>query len=119
MEQSLIVSLDWNADGLNRRKRAISVLILSYLKLIILEVNRLEIFGQCLHRDDFWQYWVICKSDLLYVRSLFYATLTVNIAVRLRLLLHVQFCLVLAACHKGTHSIYTRRLSSARFATLC
>ena len=50
-----------------------NTLILSIFKLTFFESYRLEFFQQCLDRDDFFQFWVISKNDLLFVRSIFYA----------------------------------------------
>ena len=45
--------LEWNVDRLDLRKNPISSPILSTFKLIILCSYRLELFGQCLHGDEF------------------------------------------------------------------
>ena len=68
--------LYWNIDRLNTRKGPINNPILSIFKLIIIRSYWLNFFRR-----------VICKCDLLYLRSIFLcSTLTENIAVRLRLL---------------------------------
>ena len=50
---------------------------------------RLDLSRRGLYGEVLWQYWVIFKCDFLYIRSLFScATLTENVAVRLRFLLY-------------------------------
>ena len=56
-------------------------------RLIKIWSYRLEFSRRSLYRSLLWQHWVIFRSDLLFVCSIFYcATLTENIAVRFRLL---------------------------------